>query len=82
VREQVYEDAKMVVSFIFIHPHWLQAIRKNGFNPIGSVKAGFILLKISHLTIDLTFVGISKILAEKPPIRPVKKDEKGESKPV
>jgi len=72
----------MAVSFIFIHPRWLQAIRKNGFNPIGSVKAGFILLKISHFTIDPIFEGISKIIVEKPQIRPVKKDGMGESKPV
>jgi hypothetical protein len=47
-------------------PHWLQAIRKNGFNPIGSVKAGLFLFKIVHFTIDLIFGGISKILPEKP----------------
>ena len=47
--EQVYEDAKSVVSFILIHPHWLQVIRKNGSNPIGSVKAGLFLIKIVHL---------------------------------
>ena len=64
-----------VVSFIFVHPHWLQAIRKNGFNPIGSVKAGFILSKIIYFTIDLIFEGISKIIPEKHPIRPVKPDE-------
>ena len=63
-------------------PHWLQALRKNGFNPIGSVKAGLFRIKTVHFTIDLIFGGISKILPEKPPIRPVKKDEKGESKPV
>ena len=75
--EQVYEDAKSVVSFIFIHPHWLQAIRKNGSNPIGSVKAGLLLSKTAHFTIDPVFEGISEIIAENPPIRPVKNDEKG-----
>jgi len=63
-------------------PRWLQVIGKNGFNPIGSVKAGFILIKTSHFTIDPIFWGISEIIAEKPRIRPVNKDEKGESKPV
>ena len=72
----------MVVSFIFIHPRWLQAIRKNGFNPIGSVKAGLFRIKTVHFTIDPIFEGISKILPEKPQIRPVKTDGKGESKPV
>ena len=63
-------------------PHWLQALRKNGFNPIGSVKAGLFRIKIVYFTIDPLFWGILKIIAEKPPIRPVKKDEKGQSKPV
>jgi len=58
-------------------PHWLQVIRKNGSNPIESVKAGLFLPKTSHFTIDPIFEGISEILPEKPPIRPVKKDEKG-----
>jgi len=58
-------------------PHWLQVIRKNGSIPIGSVKAGFILIKTSHFMIDPIFKGISEITTENPPIRPVKKDEKG-----
>jgi hypothetical protein len=66
----------------FFDPHGLQVIRKNGFNPIGSVKAGLFLSKTAHFTIDPIFEGISKILPQKPPIRPVKKDGKGESKPV
>jgi hypothetical protein len=63
-------------------PRWLQVIGKNGSNPIGSVKAGFILIKTSHFTIEPIFEGILKIIAEKPRIRPVKKDEKGKSRPV
>jgi len=52
-------------------------IRKNGSNPIGFVKAGFILIKTTHFTIDPIFEGIFEITTENSPIRPVKKDEKG-----
>ncbi|MDP3395213.1 MAG: hypothetical protein Q8S57_00875, partial [Methanoregula sp.] len=64
------------------HPNGLQAIRKNGFNPTGSVKADFFRTKTVHFTIGPIFGGVSKIIAGKTPIRPVKKDGKGQSKPV
>ncbi|MDP3395383.1 MAG: hypothetical protein Q8S57_01755 [Methanoregula sp.] len=59
------------------HPRQVKVIGKNGFNPIGSVKAGFFRTKIVCFTIDLIFEGISKIIPEKHPIRPVKPDENG-----
>jgi len=59
------------------HPRHVKVIGKTRFNPIGSVKAGFILSKIIYFTIDLIFEGISKIIPEKHPIRPVKPDENG-----
>ena len=57
-------------------------MRKNGFNPIRFVKAGLFLTKIFDFTHYPRFGGISKIIPEKLPIKPVKKDEKGESKPA
>ena len=69
-------------EFSFFTPRWLQVIRKNRFNPIGFVKAGLFPAKIVHFTICPIFEGIFKIIPEKPQIRPVKKDEKGESKPA
>ena len=57
-------------------------MRKNGFNPIRFVKAGLFLTKIFDFTHYPRFGGISKIIPEKLPIKPVKKDEKRESKPA
>ena len=71
----IHVDDQGVVSFIFSTPHELQVIRKIRSNPIGSVKAGFFLTKTFHFTIDPIFEGIFKIISEKTPIRPVKKDK-------
>jgi hypothetical protein len=56
-------------------------MRINGFNPIGSVKAGLFLVKSVDFTIYPIIWGISKIIPECPPIRPVKTDQNCESKP-
>ena len=68
--------------FLFSHPRQVKVMRKNGFNPIGFVKAGLFLTKIFDFTHCPRFWGIFKIMPEKLPIRPVEKDEKGESKPA
>jgi hypothetical protein len=59
----------------------LEVIRKNEFNPIGSVKAGFSLAKIVDFTICPVYSAGSKIPLKKHLIRPVKKDQNCKSKP-
>ena len=50
----------------FFNSHELQVIRINGFNPIGSVKAGLFIIKTFYFMICPIFWGISKIIPEKP----------------
>jgi len=62
-------------------PRGLQVIGKNGFDPIGSVKAGFSLAKTFRFGFCQVLAGIIKNHPEKLPIRPVKADKTCSSKP-